>query len=403
MQLLRKIFSIKNNYETYRKVITVLGLQFELKSSKLKLYKQIKELEIKNTYLNKELKDFKQEIKELINIQNNELIKNNKKIIDSIIELEKILAPNFQNKPSCKNFKKTLPIVYATDENGYSYVYVSILSILKNCNPENLYRFYILTPNQFSTSLKNYFYELVNNYNNAEINFIDMGDFLTDQNMSISHITAPTYYRLKLAEIINEKIALYLDYDTIALSDISEIFETDLTGCYIAGVPAAGYIYNDIIKEKYATWGLDNLSNYINAGVTLWNLDKIRDENLTTTLCSMIKNNYSSQDQDIINIAFKNKIKILPLKYNLMTKYFPFNESNKDYEKIEEIYKKQNIEIALQNPVIVHYADKVKPWFIPNSALSSLWWQIAKETPFFDNYVLKLCSIRNVEKKYKLK
>lgn len=390
---LEQVFSFRKNFASSCNIMTFWGLKFKLKSRNLETKKIVSNFEEK-------LKLLESSQNKKLQILKESLINTNANIAKALSSVEKHTINTSQDiikKSSNIRFTQTIPIVFATDEKGAEFVYVSILSILKNSNPESFYRFYILIPNTFSQESKQYFNKLSQNYPNTEINFIDMGDFLLNQNMRISHITPQTYYRLKLAELLPESKVLYLDYDIIACKDISEFYNLDISDYYIAGTLAATYIYNVKNKEKYSTLGLKNLSNYINAGVTLWNLKKIRNEALTPILCNMIQNNYSSQDQDIINIAFQNKIKVLPLKYNLMTKYFPLNETNKNFEKIKNVYTEKSIQEALQNPIIIHYADKIKPWNEPDSELAKYWWETAKESPFYEKFLLKLCSKKFIE------
>jgi lipopolysaccharide biosynthesis glycosyltransferase len=214
-----------------------------------------------------------------------------------------------------------------------------------------------------------------------------MSDKFKDLKMQISHITTPTYYRLYAAEVIPTTYSkvIYMDTDIIVLKDLTNLFSTDLEGNYIAGVKAAGYIINkDKIEKYYKSIGLKSITEYINAGVTLWNLDNIRRDNLTPKLVELAAKNFGSMDQDVINIAFQGNIKHLPLKYNLMTKYanMYLAKTSAEYKKLVSIYKDDLLNEAFSDPVIIHYADKVKPWNDKNSFLSQVWWKYAKLTKF---------------------
>jgi lipopolysaccharide biosynthesis glycosyltransferase len=176
-----------------------------------------------------------------------------------------------------------------------------------------------------------------------------------------------------------------MDTDVIVLKDLTNLFSTDLEGNYIAGVKAAGYIINKDKTEKYyISIGLKNITEYINAGVTLWNLDNIRRDNLTPKLLELAAKNFSSMDQDVINVAFQGNIKHLPLKYNLMTPYERrySDKTSAEYKKLVSIYKDDSLNEAFSDPVIIHYADKVKPWNDKTSFLSQVWWKYAKLTKF---------------------
>ncbi len=321
-----------------------------------------------------------------------------------------------REKENPNNIK--IPIVLASDNNYAKYMYVTVLSMLENKNESSFYDIYLLVTPNFSEKFKVKFNKLIDKFCNTNVSFIDMGNTFLNRESKIKHITFPTYYRLKVPEILKcYNKAIYLDTDTIILKDLSEFYNTTLDNNYIAGVLASGYILN---KEKshieyYKSIGMTSLDKYINAGVTLWNLEKIRQNNLTDTLCSLVKNNYNSSDQDIINLTFFDNIKILDLKYNLMTTYekFLLYDRNKR-QLLNNIYGETQIEKAIEDPVIIHYADKIKPWNDKRVWLAAYWWEYAKLTPFYKeiyrdlkikHFINNIFSIKNQthnNKKYKL-
>lgn len=292
----------------------------------------------------------------------------------------------------------TVPVVFATDDNGAKYLSTALVSLLENKNFKTYYKIYVLCDSKFSKNNKHKLETLVNKYYNSDIQFIMMNEEFDSLEMRISHITSPTYYRLKIAELLPSIFdkAIYLDIDTIILQDLENLYNTDMTNSYIAGVVAFGYLKNPNV-HYYNSLGLTDLSNYINAGVTLWNLDKIRKDNLTPKLLELTKKNLQSQDQDVINIAFYNNILVLPLKYNLMTRYFQYyaNDNNLDTEYFNKIYGTKEIEEAFTNPYIIHYADKIKPWNNNETYLGYIWWDYARKT----DYIAEL--ERNIQPKSK--
>ena len=57
---------------------------------------------------------------------------------------------------------------------------------------------------------------------------------------------------------------------------------------------------------------------YVNTGVLLMNLKKIREDNMTQKFIKLSKRTYDFQAQDILNIACYGKILTLPPKYNVL-------------------------------------------------------------------------------------
>ena len=273
-----------------------------------------------------------------------------------------------------------IPIVLAADENYAPQMYITILSALKSKNTESFYDIFCLVPDRFSGETEEVFFELQNKFENTNIRFISMNNDFKDQEMQISHISTPTYYRLRMPEILKEyKKAIYLDVDIIVLKDLSEFFNIDIDDYYIAGVKAAAYIMNEKLRQYSASIGIEDISAYINAGVTLWNLEKIRKDNLCDKLIELAARNFRSMDQDVINLAFNGKIKILPFRYNLMTKYY--DRILNQRELLDKIYGKKEIDEAIDSPVIIHYADYVKPWSTEEVWLKDKWQEIEEESP----------------------
>jgi lipopolysaccharide biosynthesis glycosyltransferase len=136
---------------------------------------------------------------------------------------------------------------------------------------------------------------------------------------------------------------LYLDADILVQGDLSELWKTKLEDSYAAGVAD---MYIDLIDYKKEI-GFDKNDLYVNAGVILFNLAAIRQDNMQKKLLSATKElsqKVKFQDQDIINIVFKNRIKAIPDKFN-----FAADNMSRYPEQID-------------SAVILHYNGSRKPW-----------------------------------------
>lgn len=206
-----------------------------------------------------------------------------------------------------------------------------------------------------------------------------MKNAFSDITLKIQHITTPTFYRLLASDLLPNKYdkCIYLDADICVCKDLSEMYNIDMEDNYVAGVVAAGYYF----KNNYNSNRLNipNANTYINAGSIILNLNEIRKNNLTETFLRLSENNYTSQDQDVINVACYGKIKLLPLKYNFMTKYLKKYKNN----NFNNLYGKENIHDALNNPLIIHFADKIKPWQQIITKYDEIWLNYAKQTPYY--------------------
>ena len=152
-----------------------------------------------------------------------------------------------------------------------------------------------------------------------------------------------TYSRLFCAFYLPKSVdrILYLDVDMICTGDISELYDISLEGKIWAGAED-----KDIEEKDLIRLGLPKEYKYVNAGVALINVKKLRNNYLEQDILTPIIENHKEWiylDQDFINKVFAGDIKIIEEKYNLLAK-------SKSYRELKE------------KPLIVHYAGSVKPW-----------------------------------------
>lgn len=289
-------------------------------------------------------------------------------------------VPNFiYNKNFRKQYieikqKKYIPIVYASDNNYAKYTSVSIQSILENSAQRNFLIFYILIDDEFSERNKELLTNQVEKYGH-NIVFVNMKDAYKEENLKIAHISHHTYYRLQLPKILGYLNKLiYIDGDTIVLGDIGDLFDFDIKDSYFGGVKAPAFDN----KKHRNRLGIDT-SKYINAGVLLVNNRLLIKDKVQKKFEELLNNSYDCQDQDIINVAGFGKITLLPIKYNLMTKYQNTFSRFISEGKID----KSEFDEAIKYPLIIHYADKIKPWGDKTSWLAAHYWEYAEKSPFY--------------------
>lgn len=270
---------------------------------------------------------------------------------------------------------KNIPVVFSCDENYAVPLCVSLLSMLKKAKKTTFYEVYILLEQDFSAKSKEKILSLRKKYANCNITFLVIGNEFDHAFVSL-HITKAAYFRLKIASLLPDiPKCLYLDCDILVLKDLTELFETDLEECVLAGVHDPGIGKKDKLQR-----GLKKESVYVNSGVLLLDLDKIRKENLEMKFISLAKKQYQCHDQDIINIACEGKIKLLELKYNFSANSI-YQESGvfKNTRQLETNFTEEEIQYALKNKVILHYLGNYKPWKIRNLFYEEVWWMYQDE------------------------
>jgi hypothetical protein len=99
-----------------------------------------------------------------------------------------------------------------------------------------------------------------------------------------SHLSTATYLRLFMPEMLNGRDrAIYLDADTLVLSDLSELWDVGLQHHPIAAVQEAyvPYVSSDNGLMNWRELGFEPDAKYFNAGVMVLDLARWREENLT--------------------------------------------------------------------------------------------------------------------------
>lgn len=120
--------------------------------------------------------------------------------------------------------------------------------------------------------------------------------------------TPYTYLRLFIDKSIDEDKILYLDTDTIFNGNIDDLYNMDLLDYEYAGA-------KDFLGKIFIN------RNYINAGVLLFNLKRIRETNLFNICLDALKiKKYTFNDQDVLNKFCQKKL-FFDSKYNNQYKY----------------------------------------------------------------------------------
>lgn len=194
-------------------------------------------------------------------------------------------------------------------------------------------------------------------------------------------ISAGTYLRLALPALLPEvDRILYLDADVLVRESLLPLWETPLEGKVLAAVKGAVNLAEKWEwNSKRPYWHLlaEMRGGYINAGVTLLNLEEARKRGLGTRWNELAAQKFYYQDQDILNITCRGAVAYLPPKYNRFA-YL----SAKDFGQFvaEGIYAEAESRQAQEHPAILHYAGD-KPWIRYDTNLGSVWWDFVKEYP----------------------
>lgn len=168
------------------------------------------------------------------------------------------------------------------------------------------------------------------------------------------------YYRIFAAGYLPESVnrVLYLDSDIIVKGDISEFYNTDFEDNFFA---ATTNVHSGFLKWFVRVKnGAEKNTTYVNTGVLLMNLEKLRREQSHEEVLAYIERRklfLTLPDQDVISTLYGHKIKIADgMIYNLNErKIRGWNRRHADKDKIDPAWVEQNAKI-------IHYLGRNKPW-----------------------------------------
>lgn len=196
----------------------------------------------------------------------------------------------------------------------------------------------------------------------------NLNDYTSD-NMYIRAVVRmpPPVWRIVIPDIIDAKVVLYLDNDTLAVGALNELFLSGIRDCVVCARLDTADLCKYFLNHKESS-GISPTSPYFNSGVLLWNLEESRITGDVEHLVNgMLQNwhecftyEYPQGDQAVLNIVFYDRWELLSNEYNCFVR--------------DALY---------YNPKILHYIGDTKPWsFRTPYKYSLLYWRELLHTPF---------------------
>ncbi len=164
------------------------------------------------------------------------------------------------------------------------------------------------------------------------------------------------YYRIFAAQLLPQHLdrILYLDPDLIVNGSIQPLYDLPMNDYYFA---AASHTGSFLRKFNEFRLDMEEDAPYINSGVMLMNLERLRSEQDAQEVFDFIerrKNVLMLPDQDVISALYGSKIFALDS--------YRYNMSEKLYQWHAPFEKGLNMQWVKENAVIIHYCGRNKPW-----------------------------------------
>lgn len=266
-------------------------------------------------------------------------------------------------------------VAFVMDANYAEYAGVAIVSMLENAGKSTFYDIHFILDARWEYREFLEHMNLVENYyGNCAFHCTYVNEGVLNQARLDDMCATATYFRMFLAKLLPDvEKCICLDPDVLVLGDLTTYYEADISDNYIAGVKDVAYFMNqEKFKKNLIMNGFEaSYLAYVNGGNLLVHLKKLREEQVEQKFLKAVKDGAYCYgfDQDIINRVCRDRIHLLPLKFN-----FPTAMTG---EVNTEIFKKMEIqEDELKEALIFHFLG-LKPWNTSKIKHAGRWWQYA--------------------------
>ena len=270
---------------------------------------------------------------------------------------------------------KVVPVFYTITDDYAKYAAASINSLMRKSNLNRHYRIIIMydkmslrnrirlrnlvTRNcaiEFHKMKYNLYMRVIMKYCSTKTG---SGDF---------YASAVYLYRSFIARLFAQyEKAVYVDADTILMGDIGELYDIELGDNVVAArvdpKVTAVKEFREYVKNALGV----EASDYVNSGVLLMDLKKLRKAHYITRMTDLMKEfdaNLVAPDQDYLNVILKGRILHLSPEWNL-----------------------QSGEMESNDAKLLHFNLSKKPWFHDDVEGGDYFWTAAKGTGFYGDLV----------------
>lgn len=258
-----------------------------------------------------------------------------------------------------------LHVVFGINNEYVYYTKLAINSIIKNNNSKSDYVFWILNPDISDENKKD-----MANYAKSigqHIVFVKIDEKYMEKWNNVLDVWPPiTMARILIPDLLPQNVnkAVYLDADILVAEDLKNLFDVDIEGYYAAMV--------EDCRPEWHQLELLNGKKYANSGVILFNVKKMRqddimqkmlkyfDNHLANFLCVENFECYYYKDQDLLNLVLHDGIKFLDNKWNNVSDW-------------------NNVNIINQEGIYHFAAQENKPWINTKTDAQKLWAQYKEE------------------------
>lgn len=248
--------------------------------------------------------------------------------------------------------RTTVNILVTLDKNYIPYLNVMLFSLMET-NPDYRFDVYLL-----HTALSEG--DVVSTVDTlgerGKLHLVCADSLRLEDAPTTSRYPKEIYYRIFAAQLLPKELdrVLYLDPDLIINGSIRSLYELPMEDYYFAAASHTGPLLRMVNGIRL---DMEEDTPYINSGVMLMNLERLRREQTPEDVFSFIEKRKAAlllPDQDIISALYGSKIYALDA--------YRYNMSEKLYQLHAPFEKELNLDWVRENAVIIHYCGRNKPW-----------------------------------------
>ena len=265
---------------------------------------------------------------------------------------------------------REIPIFFTIDNSYAPFLAVALNSAIKNSDPQRNYKAIVLYQDLGAEIIsrlqtlqtENFKIELMPIRANMEA----LDDRMSNR-LRCDYFTLTIYFRLFIPSMFPQyDKGIYIDSDVVLTDDIAKLFDIDIGENYIGACNDLSIAdIPPLVAYTEKAVGV-NAKEYINSGVLLMNLKKMRDDDLEGHFLALLnKYHFDSiaPDQDYLNAMCNGKIYYLEEKWDTMP---------------------NDAKPMLTETSLIHYNLFSKPWCYDGIQYEEQFWNYAQDCGFID-------------------
>ena len=265
---------------------------------------------------------------------------------------------------------REIPIFFTIDDSYAPFLAVALNSAIKNSDPQRNYNAIVLYQDLGADNIsrlqslqtENFKIELMPIRANMEA----LDDRMSNR-LRCDYFTLTIYFRLFIPSMFPQyDKGIYIDSDVVLTDDIAKLFDIDIGENYIGACNDLSIAdIPPLVAYTEKAVGV-NAKEYINSGLLLMNLKKMRDDDLEGHFLALLnKYHFDSiaPDQDYLNAMCNGKIYYLEEKWDTMP---------------------NDAKPMLTETSLIHYNLFSKPWCYDGIQYEEQFWNYAQDCGFID-------------------